>query len=269
MAFENKRGSQKGGPQRKFNNKRGPQRGGKRPFRRRERVVEEVVWVPKTLLGKDVAAGKYTTIRDAILTGKPIMEEQIADALITDLQTEFVDLGQAKGKFGGGKRKPSKPTQKKTREGNKMSFAMLAIAGNKDGVVGFGFGKSRETVPSREKSIRNAKKGLIMIRRGCGDWGCFCSTAHSIPFTVIGKSGSVTVKLMPAPKGTGLVAESELKKILQLAGVKDVWSKTYGATKNKINLVKAAFDALKKLQTMKLNTQTMKGRGIKDGDKDE
>ena len=263
MVFNNK------GPQRKFDKNKKPfQRGGRRP-QRRERVVEKVVWVPKTLLGKDVESGKYSTIHDVISTGKPLMEEQIADALIPDLKTEFVDLGQAKGKFGGGRRKPSKPTQKKTREGNKMSFAMMAISGNSNGVVGFGFGKSREAVPSREKAVRNSKKGLIMIRRGCGDWGCFCGTAHSIPFAVTGKSGSVTVRFMPAPKGTGLVVESELKKILQLAGVKDVWSKTFGSTKNKINLVKAGFAALKNLQNMKLNVQTMEGRGIKDGDKDE
>ncbi len=230
---------------------------------------EKVEWVPKTQLGKDVVAGKYATMRDVLLDSKAILEHEVTDFLIPDLGTEFVNLGQAKGKFGGGKRKPSKPTQKKTREGNKMSFAMLALSGNRDGVVGFGFGKSREAVPSREKAINNAKKNLIMIRRGCGDWGCFCGSAHSIPFAVEGVSGSVRVKFMPAPKGTGLVAESELKKMLELAGVKDVWSKTYGSTKNKINLVKAGFEALKNLQTMKLNAATIEGRGIKDGDKDE
>ena len=56
-----------------------------------------------------------------------------------------------------------------------------------------------------------------MIRRGCGDWGCFCGTAHSIPFAVEGKCSSVVVKLLPAPKGTGLVVESELKKMLSIS----------------------------------------------------
>jgi len=213
--------------------------------------------------------GKVTNMRDVLLSGRALLEEEITEFLIPDLGTELVNLGQAKGKFGGGRRKSSKPTQKKTREGNKMSFSMLVLSGNRDGIVGFGFGKSRETVPSREKSLRNAKKNLIVIRRGCGDWGCFCGTAHSIPFAVEGVSGSCRVKFMPAPKGTGLVVEAELKKMLQLAGIKDVWSKTYGSTKNKINLIKAGFEALKNLQTMKLNPTTFKGRGIKDGDKDE
>lgn len=232
-------------------------------------VVEEHVWVPKTGLGKDVLAGKYSNLGDVIASGRPIMESEITDYLEPNLATELVNLGQAKGKFGGGKRKTSKPTQKKTREGNKMSFSMLVLSGDRDGVAGFGFGKARETVPSREKAIKNAKKNLIMIRRGCGDWGCFCGTAHSIPYAVVGRSGSLTVRLIPAPKGTGLVVESELKKMLELAGIKDVWSKTYGNTKNKINLVNAGIDALKQLQRMKLTPQKMEGRGIKEGSKDE
>jgi len=248
-----------------------PRRDGQRRdgYRRPQAEVEEKVWVPKTMVGKAVLAGKYPTMRDLIISGKQIPEAEITEYLIPNLNTELVNVGQAKGKFGGGRRKTSKPTQKKTREGNKMSFSMITLSGNKEGIVGFGFGKSRETVPSREKSLRNAKKNLIMIRRGCGDWGCFCGSAHSIPFAVEGREGSVTVRLMPAPKGTGLVVEGELKKMLELAGIKDVWSKTFGQTKNKINLVKAGFNALKQLQTMKLTPQAIVGRGIKDGDKNE
>ena len=108
-----------------------------------------------------------------------------------------------------------------------------------------------------------------MIRRGCGDWGCFCGTAHSIPFETEGREGSVLVRLMPAPKGTGLVVEAELKKMLELAGIKDVWSKTIGNTGNKINLIKAGFKALDNLQKMRMTPAMMEGRGIKDGDKDE
>lgn len=240
-----------------------------RPDARRDVQVEKEEWTPKTQLGKDVLAGKYATIRDVLISGKRIMEPEITEFLIPDLSTEFINIGQAKGKFGGGKRKTSKSTQKITREGGRMSFSMIVISGNREGVVGLGFGKARETVPAREKAVRKAKEDLAIIRRGCGDWGCFCGTSHSIPFTVEGVSGSCKVKLMPAPKGTGLVVEGELKKMLELAGIKDVWSKTYGSTKNKTNLMKAGFEALKELQKIKLNPQTMKGRGIKEGDKDE
>ena len=263
MAYEN-RGQQAGNRDRPHGNK--PQ--GNRPRREAPRI-EEKVWVPKTQLGKDVVAGKVTSMRDVLLSNQKIMEPEITEALIPELGSDFVNVGQAKGKFGGGKRKTSKATQRITMEGSQMSFTMIAISGNKDGIVGLGFGKSRETVPSREKAIKNAKLDLILIRRGCGDWGCFCGTAHSIPFAVEGRCGSCRVRLIPAPKGTGLVVESELKKMLQLAGIKDVWSKTFGNTGNKINLMKAGFDALKQLQRVKITPANMEGRGIKEGDKDE
>ncbi len=264
MSFDNKRN---------FHNKGGhnSSRSGfkkERNFPKRD-DVEEKVWVPKTQLGRDVLDGKYTSLREVLLSGKKIMEPEIVDKLSPNFEIEFVNVGQAKGKFGGGKRKSSKATQKVTREGSTMSFQMITITGDRNGIVGLGFGKSRETVPSREKAVRNGKLNIALIRRGCGDWGCFCGTAHSIPFAVEGRSGSCKVKLMPAPKGTGLVVESELKKMLELAGIKDVWSKTYGSTKNKINLMKAGFEALKELQRIRLTPEMMKGRGIKEGDKDE
>ena len=271
MAGEQQNNNNRGNQRGNFNNRNG-QRGGqrfeRRP-RREEAPVEEKVWEPKTQLGKDVLAGKFANMSDVLIAGKKIMEPEITEYLIPGIETEFVNIGQAKGKFGGGKRKPSKSTQKITREGGRMSFSMAVISGNREGIVGLGFGKARETVPSREKALRNAKQDLAIIRRGCGDWGCFCGTAHSIPFAVEGRSGSCKVKLMPAPKGTGLVVESELRKMLELAGVKDVWSKTYGSTKNKNNLMKAGFDALKQLQRVRLHEAVKAGRGIKEGNKDE
>jgi len=243
--------------------------GGRPPRRDFNREVEVKVWVPKTALGKDVLAKKYANLDEVLSSGKKIIEPEITDFLEPALSQEFVNVGQAKGKFGGGKRKISKPTQKVTREGSLMSFAMISVTGNKNGIVGLGFGKARETVPSREKAVASSKKDIIMIRRGCGDWGCFCGTAHSIPFSVTGVSGSVTVKLMPAPKGTGLVVEAELKKMLELAGIKDVWSKTFGQTKNKNNLMRAGFEALKNLQKIKLMPSVAQGRGIMDGGKNE
>jgi len=249
-------------------------RSGSRPdFNRRPRreapVQEEKVWVPKTTLGKDILSGKYSSMSQVLLNGNKILEAEITDYLLPGMTMDFINIGQAKGKFGGGKRKASKATQKITLEGSKMSFSMLAVCGNKEGIVGLGFGKSRETVPSREKAIIKAKKNLIITRRGCGDWGCFCGTAHSIPFEVEGVSGSCRVKLIPAPKGTGLVAEGELKKLLELAGIKDVWCKSFGNPGNKMNFLKAGFDALKNLQKIRMTPDMMKGRGIKEGDKYE
>lgn len=213
MAFDNKKS---GYDKKKPFNRNGPERDNRNRRPRRDAPpVEEKVWVPKTQLGRDVLAEKYSSLNEILVSGKKIMESEITDFIDSSFSTEFINVGQAKGKFGGGKRKISKATQKITREGSKMSFAMLTVSGNKEGIVGLGFGKSRETVPSREKSVKRAKENLIIIRRGCGDWGCFCGAAHSIPFSVNGKSGSCKVKFIPAPKGTGLVVEAELKKMLQ------------------------------------------------------
>jgi small subunit ribosomal protein S5 len=160
-------------------------------------------------------------------------------------------IGQSKGKFGGGSRRIFRQTQKKTPEGNKPSFACMAVVGNSDGYVGVGYGKSKDTVPAREKAIRNAKLSLFKIRRGAGSWEDATSEPHSIPWEVEGKCGSVRIILIPAPKGKGLIVEQECAKILRLAGIENVYSKTFGQTRAKANLITACIDALRKLGSFK------------------
>ncbi|MBW3001789.1 30S ribosomal protein S5 [Candidatus Woesearchaeota archaeon] len=222
-------------------------------------------WKPKTSVGKQVQSGEITDIDVILDSGKRILEPQIADALLPGLQKELLLVGQSKGKFGGGSRRIFKQTQKKTPEGNNPSFACFAVVGNEDGYVGGGFGKSKDTVPAREKATRNAKLNVFKIRRGCGSWECGCKTPHSIPFEVSGKCGSVCIRLIPAPKGKGLCIEPECAKILKLAGIRDVWSKTFGQTKVKTNLVKACMDALKQLMKVKVNPNKYAALGIAEG----
>jgi small subunit ribosomal protein S5 len=219
-----------------------------------ESTFDLVSWNPKTVVGKKIKAGEIKDIDEILDKGIKILEAEIVDALIPDIETDLLLVGQSKGKFGGGQRRIFKQTQKKTSEGNKPQFTTLAVVGNKDGYVGVGYGKSKETVPAREKAIRNAKLNIFKIRRGCGSWQCNCNKAHSIPFMVEGKCGSVKIKLMPAPLGKGLCVESELQKILCLAGISDVWSKTLGQTKTKQNLIYACIDALKSLIKTKIST---------------
>src|SRR3989338_3973514 len=210
-------------------------------------VFEKEGWKPRTSLGMKVKSGEINSI-DYILDRRiKILEPEITDTLLPNLETDLLMVGQSKGKFGGGQKRIFKQTQKKTQEGNKPKFSTFAVIGNSDGYVGVGYGKSRETVPAREKAIRNAKLNLIKIRLGCGSWECGCKEPHTVPFKVRGKSGSVIIELIPAPKGTGLCVESECQKILKLAGVKDVWSKTRGQTGSKINMVHACMDALRNL----------------------
>jgi len=246
-------------------NKRQNKRRGKREEAKVSQEEIKEAWKPKTELGKKVKNGEIKDINEILDKGLPVLESEIVDVLVSGLENELLLIGQSKGKFGGGQRRVFKQTQKKTREGNKPRFATIAVVGNKNGIAGIGYGKSRETVPSREKAFRKAKLDIIKIRRGCGSWQCGCGTIHSIPFKVEGKCGSVRISLMPAPKGTGLIIEKECGKILELAGIKDVWSKTEGQTKTKINLIYACFDALKKLMKTKLKEKDLENLGIKEG----
>ena len=208
-------------------------------------------WHPKTSTGKKVKIGEIKDIDELLDKGIPILEEQIVDILMPNVQSELLMIGQSKGKFGGGSRRIFKQTQKKTPEGNKSSFACMAVVGNNDGYVGIGYGKSKDTVPAREKAIRNAKISLFKIRRGAGSWEDATSEPHSIPWTVEGKCGSVRMILMPAPKGKGLIIEQECAKILKLAGIENVYSKTFGQTRSKANVIVACINALKNLNAFK------------------
>ena len=223
-----------------------------------ERSVKEKLmdtWSPKTQLGKLVKSEKINDIDEIFNSGVKILEPEIVDFLLSDLESDFINIGQRKGKFGGGARAIFRTTQKKTKDGNRPVFTVMAVVGNKNGYVGIGLGRAKETVPARDKAVRNAKLNLIKIARGNGSWESEISESNSIPFEIKGKSGSVKVKFMPAPPGTGLVIEDEIKKIFTLAGIKDVWSKATGQTRQKINLVNATMQALIKTTTTKIREE--------------
>ncbi len=239
---------------------RRPRQRSNRPTR--EELLED--WKPGTELGVKVKAGEITSLDQIYEAGHRIMEAEIVDMLVSDLYSELLLIGQAKGKFGGGKRRIFRQTQKKTKEGNTIKFTTCAVVGNKNGYVGIAFGKSGETVPARDKASKAAKLNLIKVRRGCGSWEGEAD-ANSIPFAVTGKCGSSELTLFPAPKGTGLCVEKECAKILEAAGIKDVWSKTKGQTKTKVNLVQACMDALRNLSAMKVQERHVQALGVVEG----
>ena len=205
-------------------------------------------WIPQTALGKLAKQGKIKDLDEALK--HKILEPEIVDLLSPNLKSEILNIGQAKGKFGGGKRRAWRQTQKKTAEGNVPTFSCMCIIGNGEGYFGIGYGRSKETLPARAKAVRKAKLNIQKIKRGCGSFDCVCGESHTVPFIVEGKSGSCRVKLIPAPQGTGLVIGDECKKILKMAGITDVYSVTNGKIRTTINLAKACVEALKKTNLM-------------------
>lgn len=218
---------------------------------REDRAVEQRIkkleeWKPKTKLGRFVREGKIKEIDEALKY--KILEAEIVDSLL-NLKSEILNIGQAKGKFGGGKRRAWRQTQRKTAEGNIPTFSCTCVVGS-EGYIGIGYGKSKETLPANAKALRKAKLNLIKIKRACGSFDCTCGELHTVPFVVEGKCGSCKVKLIPAPQGTGLVIGDELKKILRISGIRDVYSYTKGQKRTTINLAKACIDALRKTTEM-------------------
>lgn len=103
---------------------------------------------------------------------------------------------------------------------------------------------SKEVADAIRGAITLAKINVVPVRRGY--WGSKFGLPHTVPFKTTGKCGSVRVRLIPAPKGTGLVAAPASKKLLHMAGVKDCYTSSRGHTRTLGNFVKATFYALKK-----------------------
>ncbi|MFB6199869.1 MAG: 30S ribosomal protein S5 [Candidatus Nanohaloarchaea archaeon] len=214
-----------------------------------EQETEEI-WKPKTKLGRKVANGEITDITEALHSDHKIMEEEIVDQL-TNLEEEVILIGGTPGKGGGIRRTVSKRTCRMHKSGGRYSSKSMTVLGNKNNVVGVGEGTANDTRAAIEAANRDAKLNLIEIKKGCGSWECACGTKHTVPFEVEGSSGSVTVTIKPAPKGIGIAASDELKKLFELAGYDDLWVQARGQTKTRENLVKAAFNALKKINEYK------------------
>ena len=217
----------------------------------KEKMEEVSEWIPKTRLGNEIVRGKYKTLEEVLASGEIILEPEIIDYLVPDLKQELVYIGGTPGKGGGIRRTPTKMTARMHKSGRRFKLSAVMVVGNEDGIVGVGRGVSNEHRIAIEKALQQAKLNVIRVRRGCGSWECNCGGTHSIPFRTEGKVGSVRVVLFPTPTGVGIVAGDEAKKILRLAGIKDVWVKTFGMTSTRVNLTFAIFEALKNLSRTK------------------
>ncbi|GAF81684.1 unnamed protein product, partial [marine sediment metagenome] len=107
---------------------------------RKKPGLDKVAWKPKTGIGKKVKTEEIKDIDEILDKGLTILESEIVDALLPNINTELLLIGQSKGKFGGGQRRIFKQTQKKTQEGNKPHFAIYACVGDNNGHLGLGYG---------------------------------------------------------------------------------------------------------------------------------
>jgi small subunit ribosomal protein S5 len=215
-----------------------------------QEMEEEEIWKPKTKLGKMVANGQITNIVEALESDYKLMEAEIVDQL-EELDEEVILIGGTPGKGGGKRRTVSKRTCRMHKSGGRYSTKAMSVLGNRRNVIGLGEGDANDTRAAIEDANRKAKLNLIQVTQGCGSWECGCGTKHTVPFEVEGSSGSVTVTIKPAPKGIGLACSDELKKMFELAGYTDLWVNARGTTRTRENLMKAAFNALKKVNEYK------------------
>ena len=127
---------------------------------------------------------------------------------------------------------------KTVKGGRVMKFSALMVVGDGKGKVGYGLGKAAEVPEAIRKGTEDAKKHLINVSL----------LGTSIPHETTGYYGTGRVVLLPAPEGTGVIAGGAARAVLELAGVKDIRTKSYG-TNNKINMVKATLEGLKQLRS--------------------
>lgn len=197
--------------------------------RRERKPKEEEVWIPKTILGKKVAAAEITSMEEILENGLRIQEAGIIKKLLPDLKTEVIDVGII---------------QKMTPNGQSTRFKAMVAAGNENGWLGIGSGKSKQMRIAIEKATNAAYLNVSPIKLGCGSWECRCDQQHSVPFKVRGRGGSVTIEILPAPRGLGLVAGGKIRNLLKLAGLKDAWTTAKGSTTTMNSTSKAILHCL-------------------------
>lgn len=179
-----------------------------------------------------------------------VVSEEVADQKLENRPRR----GAGQARRGGKGRKPAGPREKDyeervvtinrisktTKGGRRLRFSSVVVVGDGKGKYGFGSGKAAEVPDAIKKSLEKAKKNTYTINLVKDD-----TIAHE----VIGKFGACRVFLKPAPDGTGIIAGGPVRAILELAGVKNVYSKVYGA-RTPLNILRATDNGLRQLKSI-------------------
>jgi len=184
-------------------------------------------------LGRLVKKGIVEKLENIYYQSIPIKEYQIVDFLIAKagktLKEECMKI---------------KSVQKQTKAGQRTRFKAVVAVGDEDGHIGLGSKVAKEVQNAMKGAVIAAKLNLVPVRRGY--WGNKIGNPHTLPTKITGKCGSVRLRLIPAPRGTGVVGAPPTKKILGFAGVYDCFTQSRGNTDTMENFVRAAYDALYK-----------------------
>lgn len=141
---------------------------------------------------------------------------------------------------------------KTTKGGRTISFSVLAAIGDGEGKVGLGLGKANGVPDAIKKAISSAKKNMVDVSL----------KGKTIPHEIVGKWGATSLWMAPAYEGTGVIAGSAAREILELVGVHDILTKIKGS-RNKHNVARATVEALKQLRTAE-QIAALRGKQVKD-----
>jgi small subunit ribosomal protein S5 len=186
-------------------------------------------WEPVTRLGQQVLDEEITSMEEALESGLPLKEPEVVDRLLPGLEDEVLDINMV---------------QRMTDSGRRVKFRCVVVVGNRDGYIGYAEGRDDQVGSAIQKAIDIAKLNIISVERGSGSWEDRSDAPHSLTRKTTGKAGSVEVELIPAPLGLGIAASDTVRHVLELGGVEDAWTKSYGNTRTTLNLGKATFNAL-------------------------